>query len=923
MTARSILPAISVLLTSSAATQAATPMTFDTADSVKSWTFSNGPEFPGATGRIEWDAGNGHDKAGCLRLSFSFEGGGNYIQAGCLLPRENDFKTARLWLKKPAGNRVTFRGIDSSSQTFQKSVDFSFDDWQQFELDLTRWTSSFGGANDQKVHWPMRGFAVLIENTATGKEGSLLVDDLSFAADAPSPTETVTAYTAWNQHSSIGFRADGGPGNAFDKGTWNYTFSGQSSPSIHTEFSLLGRPAGMKLFFESDASGHEVVVTLGSHFQNFRKQVGRLTEKGPQIIDVPLGNLEGWEYFGGENNGQPQFPLRITQIALKRTEGGPEKGTIRLERIDAQTPLPADQKVVLLPDVKQTGNRTLFKVEIQNLRKTQAQGELVGRFRMGNGVDSDIRKVTLPANGAAPTIIELEPRAIGNFNVVEGTFWWVEGDSISSPASIGASTVPTEAGSTALDPSSPFGVGLYLYRWHGHPQAKEKMNELATLARHAGVKWTREEIDWHRTEPKKGEFDWKFYDDLVDVAHANGISIYGLLCYWSYYSQKDTPEGVEEYCQWTRQVVRRYKDRIKHWEIWNEPNIFFWSGPKELYFSMLAKAYDAIKAEDPEAQVLGCSTAGIDVDFIKQAMAAGANFDALTIHPYRGELNDLQFIKELRDVKELVGGRPVWITEMGWPSDRFGGTTERRQASFVARTYLTSVAGGAVANVSWYDFRNDGNDPYYNEFNFGMVRNDLRPKPAYQALATIANTLAGMKVTEHIDLGPDAYAFRFSDGKRDVVAACAPQAGRLLAWRGEQHPTVINTFGEKAACVAAEGLSITTLESGMPVYIRGQAGFEFQPAELPIKLSVDRSTVRPGQTVTIRVEPKASVAPSSIWLPLWDEPAPAPDAEGTYHLTIPKGAAPGDTELMLEIGWNKLHLLWPLKLSVQPNVLRV
>ena len=373
-------------------------------------------------------------------------------------------------------------------------------------------------------------------------------------------------------------------------------------------------------------------------------------------------------------------------------------------------------------------------------------------------------------------------------------------------------------------------------------------------------------------------------------------------------------------------LLNRYgADEVRSWhfEVWNEPNIFFWSGPKELYFAMLTKAYEAIKAEDPEAQVLGCSTAGIDVDFIKQTMAAGGRFDALTIHPYRGELNDLQFIQELRDVKKLVGGRPVWITEMGWPSDRVYGRTEREQTSYVARTYLTAVASGAVASVSWYDFRNDGNDPYYNEFNFGMVRNDLRPKPAYRALATIANTLAGMKVIEQIDLGPDDYAFRFGDGKTDVVAACAPQNGSLLAFRGEEKPEILSIFGETALSATADGICVVTLEAGMPVYIRGQAGFEFQPAELPIKLIVDRSAVRPGDTVIIRVEPKASVARSSIWPPHWPELMPVPDAEGTYRLTIPKEAGPGHIELMLEIGWSKHHLLWPLKLSVQPTVLRV
>ncbi|NLE57847.1 MAG: hypothetical protein GX616_05765, partial [Planctomycetes bacterium] len=119
MRAQSTLLAICVLPALCGAARAAEPITFDTADSVKSWTFSNGPEFPGATGKTEWDADNGQGKPGCLRLQFSFQGGGNYIQATCPLPKENDCKLATLWLKKPPGNRVTFRGIDSSSQTFQ------------------------------------------------------------------------------------------------------------------------------------------------------------------------------------------------------------------------------------------------------------------------------------------------------------------------------------------------------------------------------------------------------------------------------------------------------------------------------------------------------------------------------------------------------------------------------------------------------------------------------------------------------------------------------------------------------------------------------------------------------------------------------------------------------------------------------------
>ena len=110
---------------------------------------------------------------------------------------------------------------------------------------------------------------------------------------------------------------------------------------------------------------------------------------------------------------------------------------------------------------------------------------------------------------------------------------------------------------------------------------------------------------------------------------------------------------------------------IKQWEIWNEPNIFFWDGPKDLYAELLTRSYAAIKETDPQAQVLGLSTAGIDQKFISRMLELQAPFDILTIHPYRTHLNDLAFIEDLQE--GLRPGetarrqrRPVWLTEMGW-----------------------------------------------------------------------------------------------------------------------------------------------------------------------------------------------------------------------------------------------------------------
>ncbi len=205
-----------------------------------------------------------------------------------------------------------------------------------------------------------------------------------------------------------------------------------------------------------------------------------------------------------------------------------------------------------------------------------------------------------------------------------------------------------------------------------------------------------------------------------------------------------------------RKLVEHYKNDIHQWEIWNEPNIFFWQGPKELYATLLTKSYAAIKEIDPKAEVLGLSTAGIDYRFIQQMLALKAPFDVLTIHPYRKVLDDQAFIDDLKKVSDLVRlpdgrRRPVWLTEMGWAThvphnalgQDFQPNTQRAQAELIARSYLCAIVSGVEPRTFWYDFRNDGDDPLYFEHNMGIIYRDFRPKPAYIAFATLAERAPG------------------------------------------------------------------------------------------------------------------------------------------------------------------------------------
>jgi len=904
--------------------------TFEEESSAAAWSFSNGPEFPGAAGKLAWMAGTGRDGGGCLGLHFDFGGGGNYVQAGWKLPEPRPGRV-RLWVRKPGAHKIVFRATDHTGRTFQKGVRFARTDWQQIEIDMSRWEFGWGGSGDGRPSPPFDHFAVLIENNGDVKQGVLLIDDVEILVDPAPPEETprCTYEPGHLRRASAG----GGPGNRLEGTEWHYAFHDPATVvSLSMDGSLYGEPEALRLVVEGRSCGHTLGVTIGSHFQQFTRILGRLEGEGPQTLEVPLGDMRGWEHRDGPNDGVARLPLRLSALTLHRGEG-PASGSIQLRRIEVQTRPRAGQPVLLIPDVHEEGSGLRFTLRAVNLRDRPVRGTLVcDRSGLAGRTDRQARECQLPAGGRPVEMEFVDPdRGPG---LVERSWQWLEPGFVSRPVSIGTCQRPPTLEETPADPESPIGVGLYLYRFRTHPDRAAMMDRMAALAAQAGVKWTREEIQWHATEPRPGEFDWTFYDELLDVAGRHGISVYGLLAYGNSWTNVYSDEGIRRYAGWAAAAVRRYRDRIRHWEIWNEPNIFFWSGPRELYPVLLNRAYEAIKTQDPQAVVMGCSTAGIDTAFIRQVMDAGGRFDALTIHPYRGELKDLEFIRELQAARELVGGRQVWLTEMGFPSQLIDGYSERRQASLVARVYLCALASGAVRNVSWYDFRNDGDDPFYNEACFGLVRHDFRLKPGYGTLAHLARTLGSMRAAGALDLGPEVYAFRFTDGREDVVAACAPEKGGLIALRANGPLRVTDAFGQAVEPLQVGESTVLTLEPGMPAYLRGPAGMNLQAAEPPVTLTIQGRAagetvgVCPGETVELAFSPACEAA---AWeLPFdWPVPrrvSPPRAAVAVYRLDVPRTAPSGEADLQVRLrlpGGSNVPLRLPVPLVVEEALIRL
>lgn len=603
--------------------------------------------------------------------------------------------------------------------------------------------------------------------------------------------------------------------------------------------SLLTLPERFRFRLRGDARQHPVHVFLRTHFMTFDKVVGQFVGNGEQelVFDAPPG--PGWQWSRGENDGKIHGPLRVGEIRFEANDK-PDQGTLELLDLAVEGRCPSNKLCVISAEQPAMPGSSVFRVTICSLASQPLRGSLHWAVRDWDGreLKRGHQSVLLRTNGE-PLVLEFPvPQLPREVRLAEAQFELkVPGQDV--PAVQAYWLAPTPGRPDAkLQPESPFGMGIYLGRY-----SLKEMEGIARLARDAGAKWSREGFSWSRIEPRPGEFHWEYFDGLLDCASRNGISIYGLVSGWAPWAKAYTAEGVEQYAAFLRQLVGHYKGRILHWEIWNEPNIFFWQGPREMYGELLKKSYATIKEVDPAAQVLGISTAGIDFAFIDKMLKLGAPFDVLTIHPYRKRLDDRAFIDDLQKVAEQVKlsdgtPRPVWLTEMGWTANvphhvlrqDFEPVTQRAQAQLLARVYLCSLVSGIQPLTFWYDFRDDGSDPFYFEHNLGTLRQDTRPKPAYLAFATLTRLLEGTKLDGQIDAGAGVLAFRLRSAKPEggyVLALWNPQSDSPAELRlPAKRVRIINTIGETgerdtrpAPGDRSSRLLRLDLKAGAPVYV--------------------------------------------------------------------------------------------------------
>src|SRR6185436_493937 len=145
-------------------------------------------------------------------------------------------------------------------------------------------------------------------------------------------------------------------------------------------------------------------------------------------------------------------------------------------------------------------------------------------------------------------------------------------------------------------------------------------------AAEAHLGWVRFHAFWRWMEPQKGVFNFTVMDKYVTDAINNGLKIYigmgffpppwangteGQDCpVFSSPCASKPPKDPADYVRFVTAVVNRYKDRVRHFAIWNEPDYKgFWNGPFEKYIAeVLVPGAKAVRAASPTAKVIGPET---------------------------------------------------------------------------------------------------------------------------------------------------------------------------------------------------------------------------------------------------------------------------------------------------------------------------
>lgn len=377
---------------------------------------------------------------------------------------------------------------------------------------------------------------------------------------------------------------------------------------------------------------------------------------------------------------------------------------------------------------------------------------------------------------------------------------WVYGDLVEIYVDLGDVAVaeappePTPAPRAQTAAVAPRGNVGFGYGIQAHMMNAD-LNRIFNLINDLGFNWVKQQVEWFRIEPHKGQYNWGALDPIVNTANARGVNVLFSVVKapeWARpgntdWSVEGPPANPQDLADFMGAMAARYKGRVRAYEIWNEQNLGREWGNEPIdaarYVRLLAAAYRAIKAQDPSAYVIsGAPTpTGVnnafamdDALYLEKMYQAGLSryCDGVGVHPsgYNNPPNatagswsdpsaptfkghrSFFFRDTLWTYYSIMrkygdGGKRLWPTEFGWastqglgagPAKGYGyanNNTETEQAQFLVQAMQLARSWGFVGPMFVWNL-NFGPvaGPRDEKAAFGILRPDWGPRPAYHAL---------------------------------------------------------------------------------------------------------------------------------------------------------------------------------------------
>lgn len=324
------------------------------------------------------------------------------------------------------------------------------------------------------------------------------------------------------------------------------------------------------------------------------------------------------------------------------------------------------------------------------------------------------------------------------------------------------------------------------------------------------------------------------------------------------YAADCAPINAAHYAAFARfmaEAVRRYSRppyNVFYWEIGNEPDAYVfpvdspfgcWGLTGDPYYGgrqygeMLKQVYPAVKAVNPDVQVLNGGLllgepfdphtgTGLMARFIEGVFVAGAgnSFDLLAYHSYsfyNGTTNGTSGpvdwkVPYLRNVMATYGvDKPLFNTEGALLCPIVSPECAQAQTDVIARLYARIIRDG-VAGFVWYVYDND------SFYRTGMIDpgNPESPRPIYYAYRQAVAQLDGATYLGPLEDQPEAvegYRFQRGDATTLIFWADSP-ATVSIALTANQAVTCSDWDGAPLACTPHEG-GISLLANPSPRYV--------------------------------------------------------------------------------------------------------